>query len=102
MIRETLAAGSRHAFMNVTPSSGVEFLWRAATDGTSSQSLSTGATPIWVRVVRTGNTFTGYTSANGTSWATIGTATITMSTSVHIGLAVTSHADGSLCTGTIR
>src|SRR5262249_31363361 len=85
MIRETLAAGSKHAMMIVSASSGVEFLWRSTIGGTSSQSLNTGSAPLWVRVVRSGNTFTGYTSSNGTTWTTIGTATMTMSAGVYIG-----------------
>jgi regulation of enolase protein 1 (concanavalin A-like superfamily) len=100
MIRETLTAGSKHAHMIVSRSSGVEFLWRSSTGGTSSQSLAAGATPLWVRVVRSGNTFTGYKSTDGVTWTTVGTATVTMTTSVYIGLAVTAHNDGALCTST--
>ena len=56
--------------------------------------------PYWVRLVRSGNTFTGYRSANGTTWISTGSVTVTMGTNVFIGLAVTSHRDGALNTST--
>jgi hypothetical protein len=100
MIRETLAAGSKHAYMNVTPSSGVEFLWRSSTGGSSSQSLNSGSAPLWVRVVRSNKNFTGYISSNGVDWTQVGSINITMSSSVYIGLGVTAHNDGQLNTST--
>ena len=47
---------------------------------------------------RSGNTFTAYRSADGTNWTTITSSTIAMNASVYIGLAVTSHKDGTVCT----
>ena len=102
MIRESLNANSSHAMVNVTPGVGVEFIRRTSTGGSAVNTLSAGLTaPYWVRVVRTGNTFTGYRSANGSTWTTIGTQTVTMAGSVYIGLPVCSHMDGTLCTATV-
>jgi fibronectin type 3 domain-containing protein/regulation of enolase protein 1 (concanavalin A-like superfamily) len=102
MIRESTSANSTHAAMAVTPASGLAFQRRTSTGG-SSLNTSVGAitAPQWVRLVRSGNTFTAYHSADGTSWTTVGSQTITMATSVSIGIAVTSHNDGVLCTGTV-
>jgi MYXO-CTERM domain-containing protein len=52
-----------------------------------------------VRVRRTGSTFTAYSSADGSSWTTVGSASISMTSSIYIGLAVTSHNNGTLCSG---
>lgn len=51
----------------------------------------------WVRVVRTGNSFQTFTSLDGASWSSVGTArTLTMSsTSYFAGVAVTSSASGT-------
>lgn len=100
MIRDGTAAGARHAFMELIPSGQSEFIRRTTTNGSSSFT-SGGATtaPYWVRLVRSGSTFTAYKSSNGTTWTTVGTATITMNSSVRIGLAVSSRNDGTLCTG---
>src|SRR4030095_12884411 len=68
MIRESLTAGSKHALISLTPANGVEFLWRSATGGTSSQAIDSAASaPYWIRIVRTNNKFKAYKSTNGTS-----------------------------------
>jgi regulation of enolase protein 1 (concanavalin A-like superfamily) len=100
MIRESLAANSRNAFMLVTPSSGSAFQSRSSTGGLTTRTLSAGAVPVWLRLVRQGNVFTGYLSTNGTSWTTTGSATISMTAAVYVGLAVTSRNDGVLATAT--
>ena len=105
MIRESLAAESAHAATVVTPSYGVSFPWRAFTGDASSQVNQTGVkAPYWVRLTRTGNTFKAEHSADGKTWSIIGAdATlsqhdITMSSSVYIGLCLTSHNAGAITT----
>jgi hypothetical protein len=101
MIRETLAADSKNAFCAVTPTHGMTFQRRLTTAAATAVSNISGfAAPYWVRIVRTGNTFTGSRSADGLTWTTMGTVTIAMGTDVYIGLAVSSVADGTLCTST--
>jgi O-glycosyl hydrolase len=99
MIRDGTAANAKHASVVITPSNGVAFQRRTSTGGTSTSTQVTGITaPRWVRLVRSGNNFTASYSSNGTSWTTIGSAvTITLS-APRAGLAVTSHAQGTLCT----
>ena len=53
------------------------------------------------QVTRSGNTFTTYRSANGTTWTQIGSKSISMATSVYVGLAVTSHTNSALSTTVI-
>jgi len=100
MIRETLVAGSTNAFVPVTPQNGVVFQDRATTGG-SSATITFGpivAAPYWVRLVRAGNTFSAYASADGTTWTSLGQTTINMASQAYIGLAVTSHNNGTLST----
>ncbi len=96
MIRESLTAGSRHATMSVTPGAGLEFLRRSATGGTTGWSGASGTAPKWVKLTRSGNSVSGYASNDGTTWTLIGSETITMTSSVYIGLAVTSHNNTAL------
>ena len=99
MIRESLTAGSKHAMIVVSPSSGISFQRRTATSGTSTSTTTTGITaPRWVRITRAGNTLTTYYSSNGTTWTTLGSDTVTMASSIQIGLAVTSHLNTTDCT----
>lgn len=103
MIRENLTSGSKHASVFVTPANGVAFQWRNSSGGSSGNVNTTGlVAPYWVKIVRSGNTFTAYRSPNGTSWTNMGSQTVYMSDSVYIGLAVTSHNDGALCEATFE
>jgi hypothetical protein len=99
MIRETLDAGAKNAYVAVTPGSGVSFQWRAITSGASANSGTTGlVAPYWVRLTRTGSAFKAERSVDGKTWTQQGTdQTIQMGTSVFIGIAVTSH-DAALVT----
>ena len=97
MIRETLEAGSKHAFVAVTPepSHGVSFQRRPIAGTTSyNTDVANIEMPHWVRLTRTGNTFTAQQSADGVTWVDITVSPaleITMAGNVYIGLAVTSH-----------
>lgn len=99
MIREALDASSTHALVAVTPGNGVAFQRRINTGGSSSDTHLPGlVAPYWVRLVRSGNTFTAMCSPNGGTWTTIGSASINMASAAYIGLAVTAHDDTQLCT----
>lgn len=101
MIRETLQAGSRHAFMLVSRDRGVAFQRRVSPGGASTHTDGgPGAAPQWVRLVRSGDTFQAYRSVDGAAWTLIGTETIPMSGSVYLGLALTSHDNASLARAT--
>ncbi|NLW84656.1 MAG: carbohydrate-binding protein, partial [Phycisphaerae bacterium] len=99
MMRESLNANSRNAFIAVTPGNGVTWQWRSSAGGNTSNSNTTGlGAPYWIRLVRNGNTFTGYRSADGVNWAQQGASqTISVPTTVYMGLAVTSHNNTRLC-----
>jgi len=56
--------------------------------------------PYWFKLVRSGTLFTGYRSPDGANWTPQGTNTITMSNTVLVGLALTSHNSSSLGTAT--
>lgn len=100
MFRETLTPTSKHAMTTITAAAGVEFLSRDAVAVPTIQQGAAGAFPKWLRTVRSGNTFTSYTSDNGTTWTQIGTArTIAMANTIYVGMAVTSHNNGTLTTG---
>ncbi len=102
MVRESLTGGSKHAMNIVTPARGVSFQRRTSTNGGSAHTTTSGlSAPYWVRMVRSGNTFTSYRSTNGSSWTNQGSVTISMNSSVYVGLVTTSHNDGTLCTASL-
>ncbi|HEY7640178.1 MAG TPA: PQQ-dependent sugar dehydrogenase [Steroidobacteraceae bacterium] len=102
MVRESLAANSRFALMCVTPGKGAAFHYRTMTGGNAAPSNSgdlTTTAPYWVRVTRQGATVSGYLSADGVSWTLRNTVTLSnLASTVYVGLALTSHLDGTLAT----
>jgi WD40 repeat protein len=105
MIRETLDAGSKHAFVCITPANGVSFQRRtdshAASTNTDHAGIAGITAPHWVRLERdaVGN-FTASHSANGTTWESFGLSLptkIPMNANVYIGLALSSHDVAKLC-----
>lgn len=101
MIRESLTANAANAFVGVTPSNGVTWQYRTNTAGNTTYNNTTGIhAPFWVKLVRSGNTFTGYRSADGVNWTQQGTGTVTMATNEYVGLVVCSHDNTALCTAT--
>jgi subtilase family serine protease len=104
MIRETLGAGSVHAYTTYEPYPGpsIYFFSRAGTGGTTAyQGSGISGLPYWVKLVRSGSTFTSYASSNGTNWVQVGSSrTISMSQNVYIGLAVSANNNSALVTAT--
>ena len=99
MIRETLDPSARFADMVLTPDRGAAFQRRM---DPGADAVYTGlddiAAPAWVKLARSGSTLTGFVSCDGTTWTPVGTDTVTMATTVYVGLAVTSHNNTLLST----
>jgi regulation of enolase protein 1 (concanavalin A-like superfamily) len=91
MIRENLNQDSVNIFEAISSQNGSLFSYRGVTGGASSSSSGSGAAPYWAKLVRIGNTFTGYGSSDGSNWNQVGSATVAMATNVFVGLAVTAH-----------
>jgi regulation of enolase protein 1 (concanavalin A-like superfamily) len=99
MMRETLQPGSRHAMLIVSPSRGIAFQRRVATNGISTHSSAgSGTAPAWVRLVREGHVFRAFVSPDGVQWSFAGAETIVMPQTIHVGLPVTSHQNGTSAT----
>ncbi len=102
MIRDDLTTGSKHAMTVVTPGQGVSFQRRTSNNGSSAHTTTGGiSAPYWVRIQKAGSVFTSSVSSDGSNWTTLGTQTFNMGTSLFVGLAVTSHNDGVLCTSNV-
>jgi hypothetical protein len=103
MIRESLSTSAAHAMMAVTPGNGTAFQRRPVTGGSSLHKAGpAAAAPYWVRHVRQGDLFSAYVSGDGAHWTLVGTESIAMTTDVYIGLAVTSHEDGTVAAAVFR
>jgi uncharacterized repeat protein (TIGR03806 family) len=88
----------------MTPgSNGASFHYRTTTGGSAAPNNSAdnvSSLPRWLKISRRGNVVTGYLSVDGTTWTLRDSVTLALPATVHAGLAVTSHKDGTLATGT--
>jgi regulation of enolase protein 1 (concanavalin A-like superfamily) len=101
MIRETLDPGSANAKVSNWPTYSAIYLDdRTTTGGGTSEPGSANSTlPCWVKLVRSGNTFSSYASSDGVNWTQVGTSqTLSMASSVSVGLAVDSGNTSALAT----
>src|SRR5205823_1686575 len=100
MIRETLDANSTHAFVAYQPNPGpLMYLYDRPTTGGTTNLANTGigALPYWVKLVRSGSSFSGYISSDGVNWLQLGaTQNITMAQNVYAGLAVSANDPSSV------
>ena len=104
MVRETIAANAKNVALLVTPQGGgTRMQWRSTEGGnTSNHELSVRNAPLWLRILRSGNTFTGWQSDDGATWRDQHAVILPMNSAVQIGLAVTSHKNDTLNTATFQ
>ncbi len=102
MIRETLANNSKHVTFGATWANGLRLLSRTTSGGSTTEyrPSSYAFSPIWLKLVRSGTLFSAYTSTNGVTYTLWRTATISMASTVYIGLAVCSYNQSQLNTAT--
>ena len=103
MIRDTLEPGSANCatFTTGGGGGGVLMQWRATTGGLTEWTSGNGAIPLWIRIERTENDFSSFSSKDGINWTQIGsTQTVPMTDPVLIGFGVCAHASGELRTYT--
>ena len=77
-----------------TPANGITVQYRATPGGSAAQATAlTGSVPAYMRVARSGSTFTAYTSTDGVTWTLMpgSGVTLPMSGTLLAGMAVTSH-----------
>jgi predicted peptidase len=101
MFRDSAAPGAMHVMVAQGPNNEVFMSWRGATDGASGSGARSGgrAGVKWVRLARSGTTYTGSYSLDGLEWTGLGSRTMAFSGSSCLGgLAVTAHNDATTWT----
>jgi regulation of enolase protein 1 (concanavalin A-like superfamily) len=97
MFRENFSPGSKDALMVVTAGGGSAYQRRVKTSKLTWNTDGPPATvPYWVRLVRTGNMFTGYVSMDGNDWKRVDSIAVPMNKTVYVGLALTAHNNSEL------
>ena len=100
MVRESLAANSRHAFAHLTAGNGSRYQYRTATGGgTGVNNCVAGIATGWVRLIRRGGSLEMRQSTDGQAWSSCATVTVSMASTVYVGLMVANVDAAQLATG---
>ncbi|ADB63555.1 hypothetical protein Htur_4783 (plasmid) [Haloterrigena turkmenica DSM 5511] len=115
MIRESLDPTVKNVMLRRTPSGEASLQWRpeagvdtvSTTSGGEDESEVDGGSleAEWLRLKRSGDVFEAYGSNDGESWtliADIDAEHVELSDDAYVGLPVTSHNVGTLCTAELR
>jgi len=107
MFRDSTAVGAIYIEENITPTGGVQFYTRSATNGTpalngaaTSGVTPSSTTPIWLKLVKSGTSYAAFYSTSVTTpstWTQVGTAvSVTLTQSPYLaGLGVCSYDNGT-------
>jgi len=91
IIKQSTHQGSAYAAMMVTGSHGVRLQYNYTGDTAGMPGAVSAAHPRWLRLTRSGDTITGYDSADGTHWTPVGTVQLTgLPSTVQVGMFATS------------
>jgi hypothetical protein len=89
MMRENLRSDSPNVFFGVTPLSGGVVQWReAAGQETIVADVRDLSTPLWIKLKREGDSFSGYKSRNGRQWGLVEKLSLPMANAIYVGLAL--------------
>lgn len=94
MFRENLTAGSREVMICGTAENGTNLTARTVASGSTAMIGTSWQTilPVWLKIVRQGDNFTGFTSFDGAQWSQTGSFTLVSApATLYVGFAVTSH-----------
>src|SRR5437867_1267075 len=102
MFRSSLSANAATVLAALTANPSVTFQHRPASGQYSIQDGSAAVSgPRWVRLVRAGDTITAYQAVDGATWTKINSITLSLGSTIYVGLAVTSHSPGVATTATV-
>ncbi len=76
IIKASTRPGSAYTAMMVTGDHGVRMQWDYTQDTSGLAGAVSATAPRWLRLIRSGDTISGYDSADGTHWTRVGTATL--------------------------
>jgi len=85
-LRESLAQGSKVVALKTQGNGNIRRMIRTTTNGATNNSNYARPQHNWLRLVRSGSNFTGYTSTDGSNWIFAFSATVSMTGCIYAGL----------------
>jgi hypothetical protein len=98
LLNSTGSAGTSFVALLKTGSGGLSLLWQSAGGSAQRIQLASAGSPVWVKIVNSGNTYSGYYSTNGTSYTLLGNASVTFPGAIQAGLVFASGSQTALGT----
>ncbi len=95
VMRENNSAGAKKAQLTTNMGTFHRREFRTVTGGAAAPQQIPGQNRFWLRIERSGNQFSMYTSQNGQSWQFVGAQTIVMSNCIEIGLVASNYSSSS-------
>jgi hypothetical protein len=87
--RNSLDANSAYAILEADTNNHIFFRYRSADGSTPGYSFAYASAPVWLRLVRSGNTFNAFYSTDNVTWTQVGsTRTLAIGNSAIAGLEV--------------
>jgi hypothetical protein len=102
MARTNLGDASPNVYMSASPAN-YRFKYRT-TSGATENIAFAGATSfpnVWVRLVRAGNVFSGYSSPDGVTWTLVSQQTVALPSTLYLGIAVASNTTAITTTASV-
>lgn len=94
IVREDLTPSSKNVAMITTPYNGVALQWRTTSTASTNEIMATGMdNPVWLKLEKNANIFTGSYSLNGIDWTVVGSTTVSMAGTVYPGIAGSRNAN---------
>jgi beta-glucanase (GH16 family) len=95
MFRNDSTAGGAFAMLGETPSGGLVFEWRSSAGGVAQSTTVSAVNASWIKLLRSGNSFSAYYSTDDTNWTQLGVSeAVTMNSAALVGAAVTAGDNG--------
>ncbi len=99
MIRQSASAGDLYAALYISNGSLIfQSRTTAGAAAVTNATVSSITTPIWLKMLRTGNVISGYSSSDGMNWTFVASQTVAMGTNAYAGVAVSSGSTSVLNT----
>ena len=100
IMRETNDPGAKKIQLTTNRTNFARRELRTVTNGSANPQQILSPNRFWLRLVRKGNQFSGFTSHNGITWNFVMAGNITMGQCIQMGLIVTNYNSNSTVTGT--
>jgi regulation of enolase protein 1 (concanavalin A-like superfamily) len=102
MMRETLSPDSRFVLSNINGGkTDIQHIWHTSSSSSADYQVIDNAgaysLPQWLKLKRQGDSFISYRSSDGINWTQAGSCTLSMNSTLYVGMSVTASDNTQIC-----